>query len=183
MTCSPTPSPKLWRDVSAKRWHYSEADCIMIGTIKVVFTNCGNWECESGGETGVEALHPSATCRSAWVIHGGHFVSKISPQISLPWEGEWRSRLVRRYGEDQRKRFKSCLTKTLTESFSFAQLASCCFPALLLIIQSLKTGGGHVCCIYLHVCYLGTLQCNCHTHSSQYNHILSLISINRTGQI
>lgn len=29
----------------AKHWHYSEADCVMIGTIKVVLTNCGIWEC------------------------------------------------------------------------------------------------------------------------------------------
>lgn len=47
----------------------------------------GIWERGGSGEAGVEALHPSATCRSARVIHGSHFVSKSHHKSSLPWKG------------------------------------------------------------------------------------------------
>ena len=96
---------KLWRVARlpcdgtqrANHRHDSSADCIMIGNIKVVFTSCrGIWEHEGRGEAGVEALHPSATCRSARVIHGSHFVSKSHHKSSLPWKGGWHSLCLER---------------------------------------------------------------------------------------
>lgn len=55
--------------------------------------------------------------------------------------------------------------------FTSAGLTSCCFPRSPLIIQSWKTGGGHVRCIYLGVCYLSTLQYNCRTAGRQCRHL------------
>lgn len=65
---------------------YSEADCIMIKTIKVVFTRwrhlrmCRQRRGRSGCTSFVSSL--SDRLADSWVC-----VSKILPQISLPWKG------------------------------------------------------------------------------------------------
>lgn len=55
----------------------SWADCILMWTIKV-FRAGGKASENVNAEVRQEqeALHPSATCRPAWVIHGSHFTSK-----------------------------------------------------------------------------------------------------------
>lgn len=141
---------------SANHRHYSEADCIMIGTITVVLTRWAMWECESGGETGVEALHPSAACRSAWVIRGSHFVSKThhksvchEEETTLTLSGDSKHRNSKMCVKDMGEVSSKAATQN-THWMLFIYLThQLLFPCSSLIIQSQKTGGSHVSCIYL----------------------------------
>lgn len=105
---------------------------------------------------GAKALHPSATCRSAWVIHGSHFVSK-SHRASVCREKEADSCSASRQSA---QKFSRCACEIWKGPFwvqkplhaadivccSFARLASCCFPVFN--NSPLEEGGFRVLCIY-----------------------------------
>lgn len=132
----------------------------------------------------MEALHPSATCRSAWVIHGGHFVSKSHHKSVCREDRVARTHSVCRpstqrlsdvsetVGRNWVQRASSQNLNSTLFICSTRQLLFLCSP---LIIQSRKTGGGHVCCIYPWLCYLRTLEYNSHTCSSLCSHIKTFL--------
>lgn len=84
---------------SANRWHYSRADCTMIGTITVVLARRGICGCIKkkkkernrqrwAGSRGTSSVSNLSVCLGdSWQP----FCVKISPQISLPWKGGWHS--------------------------------------------------------------------------------------------
>lgn len=146
MMCSQTFLFQAVMRCSANHWHYSKADCIMIGTIKVFFTRWSIWECKGRGEAGVEALHPSATCRSARMIHGSHFVSK-SHHKSVCHEKEADTHSVyrqsmrefadvcQRYGKDQGKLSSKAASQNTYWMLFICSTHQLLFPCSSLIIQ------------------------------------------------